>query len=140
MPDLTFLCGAPLDIGRDLSLGRAISVGRVGPEVWTAERCFIRELHNDPGTPETSLAIARVPSGEITALHALHGVAERYLIQEGIGRVEVDGVKTEVGPGDIVLIPPGVRQRIANMGHRDLVFLCLCTPRFRPECYRDLES
>jgi mannose-6-phosphate isomerase-like protein (cupin superfamily) len=134
MPDLTFLCGTPFDIGQDRSAGRA------GPEIWTAERCFIRELLNDPETPEASLAVARVPSGEITVLHCLVGVTERYLIQSGIGRVEVDGVKTEVGPGDVVLVPAGASQRIANLGRRDVVFFCLCTPRFRPECYRVLED
>lgn len=134
MPDLTFLCGTPFDIGRDRSVGCA------GPEVWTAERCFIREILNDPGTPEASLASVRVPSGEITLLHAMVGITERYLIQSGIGRVEVSGVKTEVGPGDVVTIPAGAAQRIANLGRRDLVFFCLCTPRFRPECYRALEG
>ncbi|MEA3397575.1 MAG: cupin domain-containing protein, partial [Chloroflexota bacterium] len=44
-----------------------------------------------------------------------------------------------VSPGDVVLIPPGVSQRISNTGAGDLMFLCICTPPFRPECYEDLE-
>ena len=43
----------------------------------------------------------------------------------------------EVQAGDVVLIPPSVRQRIANTGAGDLVFLAICTPRFRPENYED---
>ena len=44
-----------------------------------------------------------------------------------------------VQPGDVVIIPPLCRQRIANTGGSDLVFLAICSPRFRPGCYEDLE-
>ena len=112
--------------------------GRAG-EVWTAERCFIRELLNDPDSPDMSIAAARVPAYVTTMLHALRGIAERYVIQSGRGLVEVNGARWEVGPGDVVSIPPDAPQRIANIGGEDLEFLCVCTPRFRPETYRDLE-
>jgi mannose-6-phosphate isomerase-like protein (cupin superfamily) len=42
---------------------------------------------------------------------------------------------TEVGPGDLVLIPPLCRQRITNIGQSDLVFLCVCIPGYRAEAY-----
>lgn len=112
--------------------------GRRG-EVWTSERCFIRELMNDADSPELSIASARVPAYVTTALHALRGVAERYVIQAGRGLVEVNGRRWEVGPGDVVSIPPDGAQRIANICGEDLVFLCICTPRFKPETYHDLE-
>ena len=108
-------------------------------EVWTSERCFIREVHNQPEDPFMSIARARVPVDVTTALHALDGVEERYVIQEGRGLVEVAGRSWTVRAGDVVRIPPGEAQRIANSGVDDLVFLCICTPRFRPEVYRDLE-
>ena len=38
-----------------------------------------------------------------------------------------------------MLIPPLCRQRIANIGAGELVFLAICTSRFRPENYEDLE-
>ena len=47
---------------------------------------------------------------------------------------------TVVSAGDVVLIPPGVRQRITNIAAVDLVFLALCTPPFSESAYRDLES
>ncbi|MGG7566126.1 cupin domain-containing protein [Rhodovulum sp. DZ06] len=109
-------------------------------EVWTTERCFIRELYNTPSDPEGSLAEARVPPGVTTVLHRLVDVHERYVIREGRGRMEVDGVTRDVKAGDSVDIPAGARQRIRNTGPLDLVFLCFCTPRFVPECYRDLEN
>lgn len=44
-----------------------------------------------------------------------------------------------VGPGDVVVIPPACRQRITNDGHEDLIFLAICTPRFRFEAYADID-
>ena len=32
------------------------------------------------------------------------------------------------------------RQRIANTGDEDLIFLALCTPRFRENAYEDIED
>ena len=38
-----------------------------------------------------------------------------------------------------MLIPAGVPQRITNSDASDLVFDCICTPRFMPAAYLDLE-
>ncbi len=105
----------------------------------TDERCFITELMNRPETPAASLALARVEPGVTTRLHAVEDTVETYIVLEGKGRVEVAGIAHPVRPGDRVIIPAGVPQRIANTGTSDLKFYCLCTPRFRPEAYRDLE-
>jgi len=105
-------------------------------EYETAERCAILELSNDPDDPAVSIARARVAPGVTTAWHKLEGVAERYVILSGVGLVEVgDQAPQETGPQDVVRIPAGLRQRITNSGEEDLVFLAICTPRFRPECY-----
>jgi mannose-6-phosphate isomerase-like protein (cupin superfamily) len=106
-----------------------------------AERCAIVELSNHAGDPAVSIARARVAPGVVTAWHRLRGTAERYVILEGRGRVEVgDLPPAEVGPGDVVLIPPMCRQRISNLGDDDLLFLAICTPRFEPGCYESLED
>jgi mannose-6-phosphate isomerase-like protein (cupin superfamily) len=39
----------------------------------------------------------------------------------------------------VVVIPAGVSQQIQNEGQGDLVFYCICTPRFTPDCYEPLE-
>ena len=55
--------------------------------------------------------------------------------------VEVGDLGTrEVSAGDVVLIPPSCRQRITNAGPGDLIFLAICTPRFRPEVYEDIDD
>ena len=109
-------------------------------EFETQERCGILEVANDSGDEFVSIARARLGGGGMTALHRLSGVAERYLIVSGKGRVELDGqAPIDVEEGDVVRIPPGVTQRIANTGTGDLVFYCICTPPFRQDCYQTLE-
>jgi mannose-6-phosphate isomerase-like protein (cupin superfamily) len=104
------------------------------------ERCHIVETWRSPDDALT-IARARVSPSVTTAWHALEGVTERYIIASGTGRMEVgDLPPTDVGPGDTVFIPAGVRQRITNTGAADLIFYCVCTPPFTPACYRDLES
>lgn len=109
-------------------------------EILTDERCYILELSNAPDDPELSIARARVLPGVATRWHRVMDTVERYVILDGEGRVEVGELPPQdVQAGDVVLIPPSVRQRITNTGAGDLVFLAICTPRFRPEAYEDAE-
>lgn len=112
-----------------------------GVEAFIDEGCHILELSNDENDPAMSIARSRVEPGVTTRWHRVRGVVERYVILDGTGRAEVgDLPPQEVQAGDVLLIPPSVRQRIANIGEGDLVFLAICTPRFRPELYEDAEG
>jgi mannose-6-phosphate isomerase-like protein (cupin superfamily) len=103
------------------------------------ERCHILETWRD-AEDTVSIARARVEPGVTTAWHALAGVTERYIVVEGAGRMEVgDLPPAHVAPGDTIFIPAGARQRITNTGCGDLVFYCVCTPPFTPECYQPME-
>jgi mannose-6-phosphate isomerase-like protein (cupin superfamily) len=107
----------------------------------TPEHCHIIELFNEQGDNACSIARARVQPGVTTQLHSLRNIVERYVIIEGEGKVEVGGkTATQVAPLDVVHIPAGVSQRITNTGKADLVFLCICTPRFTPEAYINMEG
>jgi mannose-6-phosphate isomerase-like protein (cupin superfamily) len=115
--------------------------GEAAVEFYTAERCWIVELANTPCDPDASIARARVEPGVTTRWHRVAGTTERYYILQGSGRVEVgDAAARDVAPGDVVLIPASARQRIANTGPVDLVFLAICTPRFVPGAYEDLDA
>ena len=109
------------------------------PERWTDERCWISELVNDGAWPEFSIARCRVEPGVTTQLHAL-SVHEVYVLERGEGRMHVgDEPPFAVAPGDVVTIPKHAAQCIHNTGAEDLVFSCVCTPRFSQECYTSLE-
>lgn len=129
-------------------------------EVLTEERCHILEISGRSDDPDLSIARARVEPGVTTQLHALE-IAERYIIVSGQGEMELGGgqgpgggpmaegehaevsrpqaERSVVRPGDVVLIPPGVPQRITNTGAEDLVFYCICTPAWEEEVYKSLE-
>ena len=84
---------------------------QAGQEYYFEEGCFINELANGPDDPEVSIARARVEPGKITRWHFLRETTERYVIILGSGMVETgDQPSTRVTAGDVVLIPPGVRQ------------------------------
>jgi mannose-6-phosphate isomerase-like protein (cupin superfamily) len=118
-----------------------IEKNAAGAEYDFREGCAITEWWNHPGDDDVSVARARVAPGDVTRWHRLRDTTERYLVLEGRGHAEVgDLTPTPVGPGDAVVIPPGQRQRIHNTGDTDLVFLAVCTPRFRDAVYEDLES
>ena len=113
----------------------------VSQEFETSERCAIVEVSNSEDDPAVSVARARVAPGVTTRWHRLEGTAERYVILAGTGRVEIgDGLRETVCEGDVVLIPPGARQRIANTRGCDLVFLAICTPRFRRDNYEEIDE
>ena len=110
-------------------------------EYYFVEGCFITELSNSADDPGVSIARARVAPGTTTRWHRLRGISERYVIIEGTGLVEIDSLPAqEVNVGDVVIIPPEARQRIGNAGPDDLIFLAICSPRFREEIYEDMDS
>ncbi|MEZ5653078.1 MAG: cupin domain-containing protein [Burkholderiaceae bacterium] len=110
------------------------------PETWFREGCHITEWLNRADSPDASIARARVEPGATTRWHALRGVVERYLVLEGGGRVELgDGTQAMLRVGDAVVIPAGLAQRIHNPGDSGLVFLAICTPRFTPDCYCEID-
>lgn len=104
-------------------------------EYLSAERCFLVENYGS-NDGRVSIARARVKPGVTTVAHHLEGIEEIYIITEGEGIMEIDKLEpAEVSVGDVIVIPDGVSQRIKNTGISDLVFYCVCTPRFIEKCY-----
>ena len=107
-------------------------------EYLTPERCYIAENHSDP---TVSIARATIKPGITTKAHHLKdGVQEIYIITSGKGIVKIGNLDpAEVTVGDVVVIPPLTSQKVTNMGSTDLIFYCVCTPRFTETCYVDEE-
>ena len=115
------------------------SKSRQGEYLWTSERCYIRELLNGDDYPEVSIARTRVEPGMTTQQHVLN-VYEFYVVEEGHGIMYLGTTPPfEVRPGDVVTIPSGMPQSIENCGATDLIFTCVCAPRFSQDCYTSLE-
>ena len=120
-------------------MNAAIAHASANTEFMTPERCTILETWNSREDPDVSIARARVAPGTTTQLHSLN-VDERYLVISGRGIARVGDLEAEeVGPGDVVAIPSGTPQQITNDGESDLVFYCVCSPRFSPDGYTSLE-
>lgn len=104
-------------------------------EFFLEEGCHIVEISNKQDM-HFSIARARLEVGKKTALHALKKTDEAYYILSGNGAVYQDGQYTlEVAPGDVIYYRTGAEQSIHNTGEEDLIFLCICSPEFRPESY-----
>lgn len=109
--------------------------------------CYITDWLNDPADPDLSIARIRVEVGAETRLRRFQNIWERYVVLEGQGRIELVGPNrsftegdhtiSALEPGDVVLIPAGYSRRISNIGDGELVFLAICTPRFRPAAQPD---
>jgi mannose-6-phosphate isomerase-like protein (cupin superfamily) len=109
-------------------------------EYFTDERCHILEFLNTPDSPEASVARARVEPGVTTKRHRVAATIERYVILEGEGVAHIEGqADAPLGVGDILVIAAGAVQSVTNTTDHDLVFLCVCTPRFEWDNYESLE-
>ena len=125
-----------------MALKALIVKGASLKEYLTPEHCFIYENTgaNTTGDPNVSIARARVKTHIITKLHHLDDIQEIYVITSGKGKMHIEGLdSTEVGEGDVVVIPPGIRQCIENVGDTDLIFYCVCTPSFKESSYHSDE-
>ncbi len=105
------------------------------PPFITKDRSQIRSILDRTNSTATnqSLAEATVPPGMETEEHYHPRSEEIYYILCGQGLMILEGERREVGPGDGILIPPGTRHSIQNIGQEPLVFLCCCAPPYAHE-------
>jgi len=105
------------------------------PTYRTKDGSIIRELMHPDHHPvrRQSLAEAVVSPGAETLAHTHHKTEELYHVTVGVGLMTLGSEAFEIGPGDTVLIPPGVEHRVRNTGSRDLHILCCCAPAYSHE-------
>lgn len=57
-----------------------------------------------------------VPPGVSIGEHRHENDTEMYLVLEGTGRIILDGISSDVGPGDVAITGPGHSHGITNTG------------------------
>jgi len=80
-----------------------------------------------------SVAHATLEAGRSSRPHRLKRSSEIYYILKGSGRMHIGHQCEEVGPGQLVFIPPGAEQYIENTSQEPLSFLCIVDPAWREE-------
>lgn len=80
-----------------------------------------------------SVGYAVIPPNCSSRPHYHPYAEETYYILKGKGRMIVDGVQYNVGPGDAMLICPPEKHQIFTDGGDDLEFIVVCAPAWEPE-------
>ncbi len=105
-------------------------------EFYIDEGCHIIEILNNNKHPDISISQARVEPGRTTEIHYLDQTVEMYYILTGHGTAYIADEEIPVKPGDLIYIPADVNQYITNETLKDLIFLCICTPRWQEHIYK----
>jgi mannose-6-phosphate isomerase-like protein (cupin superfamily) len=83
----------------------------------------------------THLAITWVECGSNSeqSLHAHPDSEQVYVIVRGRGEMIVGDERETVGPGTMILIPPGTDHAIRNPGDEMLLYVSATSPPFEPD-------
>jgi quercetin dioxygenase-like cupin family protein len=87
------------------------------------------DTHGDAVVLET---IVR-PDGFVAAAHVHPNQSERFEVLEGTLGLQVDDRRFLAKPGDVAVVPPGVRHRFWNAGPGDARFICEVRPALQFE-------
>ena len=81
-----------------------------------------------------------VPAGaKVAAAHSHDGYGETIYGLEGVLTWTIEGLPTEVGPGETLFIPRGAVHHFANLGDADATALAIVTPGILgPEYFREV--
>jgi mannose-6-phosphate isomerase-like protein (cupin superfamily) len=75
-----------------------------------------------------SIGMVSLPPGESGDVHSHQEEQETWYILSGSGRLTVGAEEVDLGPGTLVVAPPGVEHQIANPGGEPLNALFMYSP------------
>jgi len=87
----------------------------------TSIRVLINDVHD--GAPVYNMRMIEIEPGGHSPHHQHPYEHENYVL-EGAGEVFIDGKTSPIGPGTVILVPPGVPHQYRNTGSSLLRFLC----------------
>lgn len=82
----------------------------------------LKLIDGSTGACRISLLRGRLQPGAIHSPHT-HDVEESVVFLSGTGVVEIGGLRSEIQPGDAILVAPGVIHSTFNTGSEDLWFV-----------------
>ncbi|OGL95745.1 hypothetical protein A2348_03905 [Candidatus Uhrbacteria bacterium RIFOXYB12_FULL_58_10] len=86
---------------------------------------FRRVLHTGE---KSQLVVMNIPVGVDVGEETHAHVEQTLYFQSGSGMAILDGVETNVGPGDVVMVSPGVRHNFINLGTEPLIISTVYVP------------
>jgi len=104
-------------------------------EIMAGDRTRLRELLHparDAAAIRYSFAVARLAPGRQSQAHRLKTAEVYYLIRGG-GIMHIGDEAAQVASGDAIYIPPGSVQWLENTGRKEIEFVCVVDPPWRPE-------
>jgi len=79
---------------------------------------------------KTQLALMSIPAGGDIGVE-VHPHAEQLIfVVDGHGKAILDGAESRLAPGDVVLIPPGSRHDVVNVGSEPLRLYTVYAPPY----------
>ena len=88
--------------------------------------------HNTLNGINYSLAQFTLESGKKTKLHRIKS-SEIYYILQGKAELKINDGLFELGENDSAYVPQNSEQFIKNIGNKNLRFLCIVEPAWKPE-------
>jgi mannose-6-phosphate isomerase-like protein (cupin superfamily) len=85
----------------------------------SGERITFRETAADTDGELLAFELELSPDGHVPGMHVHPIQEERFEVVAGTMRFRMGGKKVTAGPGDVVVVPPGVRHKFANAGDEE---------------------
>jgi mannose-6-phosphate isomerase-like protein (cupin superfamily) len=80
----------------------------------SGERITFRKTAADTDGELLAFELELSPDGHVPGMHVHPIQEERFEVVAGTMRFRMGGKKVTAGPGDVVVVPPGVRHKFAN--------------------------
>jgi mannose-6-phosphate isomerase-like protein (cupin superfamily) len=77
---------------------------------------------------KSQLVVMSIPAGDDIGLETHTRVEQTIMCVAGKGRLSLDGVESDFNPGDVVVITPGTRHDVRNIGTVPLKLYTLYVP------------
>ena len=88
------------------------------------------------GTKNVWVGTSTVDPGFSSNEHAHEGQEEVFYCVCGRGKIRVDGESVDIGPSDLVYVPPGSRHQLVNDGEEVFKVVAIVSPPFIPEKFK----